>query len=263
MEIEELWNKYSSLLLSTFDGDDCHDNVKAMLDELGERIIFTPSARFVHEPGCYAGGMINIAMKTASKAIRLMEAYDLQFGPAKRSVIKVALLHDLDWHREKQGAHYKLNDLEGLQKMTVSHRTQYLLQHFGVKLDQDEWLGIQLAQGFHFEENRWYIHGEPELAMVVQHAKHAVLRTLSIHDQGLGAQLYKRMKNNKDIDQLINEFVAACLKRAPEELIDEDEEHEADAQEEVSAGGVAGVSTPLGTGPTYPSVRRRKKKKNN
>jgi hypothetical protein len=71
------------------------------------------------------------------------------------------------------------------------------------------------------------------------------------------------MKNNKNINQLINEFVAACLKCANEELIDEDEEYTTDTQEEVSAGGVAGVTTPLGTGPTYPRVRRRKKKKNN
>ena len=184
MEIEELWGKYSSLLLSTFDGEDCYDNVKMMLDELGERLI-------------------NLAMQTASKAARLIETYDMQFGPSKRSVVKIALLHDLgkvgvlrhdhfvvqdsDWHREKQGAHYKLNDLKGLQKMTISHRTLYLLQHFGIKLDQKEWLGIQLAQGFHFEENRWYVHGEPELAMIIQHAKHAVTRSLSIHDSGLRA----------------------------------------------------------------------------
>ena len=203
MEIEELWGKYSSLLLSTFDGEDCYDNVEMMLDELGERLILTPAGRYIHEPGCYAGGMINLAMQTASKAARLIETYDMQFGPSKRSTIKVALLHDLgkvgdlrhdhfvvqdsDWHREKQGAHYKLNDLKGLQKMTISHRTLYLLQHFGIKLDQKEWLGIQLAQGFHFEENRWYVHGEPELAMIIQHAKHAVTRSLSIHDSGLRA----------------------------------------------------------------------------
>jgi len=193
MEIEELWAKYNNLLISTFEGEDCHDNVKEMLDKLGERLILTPSSRFIHEPGCCPGGMINLALQTASKAVRLIEAYDMQFGPTKRSVIKVALLHDLgkvgdlrldhfipqdsDWHREKQGAHYKLNDLKGLQRMTISHRTLYLLQHFGIKLDQQEWLGIQLAQGFHFEENRWYVHGEPELAMIIQHAKHVVSRS--------------------------------------------------------------------------------------
>jgi len=32
-------------------------------------------------------------------------------------------------------------------------------------------------------------------------------------------------------------------------------------KEEVSAGGVVGVTTPLGTGPTYPSDKKRKAKK--
>ena len=58
--------------------------------------------------------------------------------------------------------------------MAVPHRTQFLLQHFGVKLTRDEWLAIQLAGGFHFEENRWYVHSEPNIATLIQHAKHIV-----------------------------------------------------------------------------------------
>ena len=130
-------------------------------------------------------------MQVASQAMKLLEAYGLQ-PELKRSVVKVALLHDLgkvgdlkydhfipqdsDWHREKLGAHYKFNDEKDLQKMAVAHRTLYLLQHFGIQISQNEWLAIQLASGFHFEENRWYVHDEPSLARVIQHAKYAVSR---------------------------------------------------------------------------------------
>tara|TARA_R110000744_G_scaffold20477_21_gene53849 strand:+ start:3696 stop:3905 length:210 start_codon:yes stop_codon:yes gene_type:complete len=69
------------------------------------------------------------------------------------------------------------------------------------------------------------------------------------------------MNNKKYNNQLIKEFVTACLKCADEKLIDEDEEYTEDAQKEVSAGGVAGVATPLGTGPTYPNSKKGKKKK--
>ena len=34
-----------------------------------------------------------------------------------------------------------------------------------------------------------------------------------------------------------------------------------ESKEEVSAGGVAGVTTPLGTGPTYPGNKKRKPSK--
>ena len=43
-------------------------------------------------------------------------------------------------------------------------------------------------------------------------------------------------------------------------LLDEDEEYDADEQKEVSAGGVAGVTTPLGTGPHYPNPEPTKPK---
>ena len=190
MELEELWERYSDLLLSTFqDGEQA--NVKFMLDELGERIIMTPANRLIREAGCEPGGMLRLSMQVASQAVKLLETYDLQ-PELKRSVVKIALLHDLgkvgdlkhdhfipqdsDWHREKLGAHYKFNDAESLQKMTVAHRTLYLLQHYGILITQNEWLAIQLAPGFHFEENRWYVHDEPSLARVIQHAKYAVSR---------------------------------------------------------------------------------------
>ena len=76
---------------------------------------------------------------------------------------------DSDWHREKLGQMYKYN--EDLNKMSVSHRTLFLLQHFGIELAKDEWLAIQLAQGSHFEENRFYVGHEPTLALLLQQAK--------------------------------------------------------------------------------------------
>jgi hypothetical protein len=184
MDIESIWAQYSSLAKSTFEDPTA---LEALFEELGERIIMTPNSRFVHEPGCEPGGMIYASLQVAKTATKLIEVYGLD-PEIKRSVVKVALLHDLGklgdlrhdwlvpqdsgWYREKLGAHYKFNDADGVQKMSVSHRTLYLLQHFGVKLTMDEWLAIQLAGGFHFEENRWYVHGEPDLATVIQHAKH-------------------------------------------------------------------------------------------
>ena len=101
------------------------------------------------------------------------------------SIIKAGLLHDLgkvgdinsslyveqdsDWHREKLGQMYKFN--ENTPKMSVSHRTLYILQHFGICLTNDEWLAVQLAGGSHFEENRFYVGSEPSLALLLQQAK--------------------------------------------------------------------------------------------
>ena len=44
-----------------------------------------------------------------------------------------------------------------------------------------------------------------------------------------------------------------------DELLTEPDEYEGRTEKEVSSGGVAGVTTPLGTGPTYPPRRKNKK----
>lgn len=50
-------------------------------------------------------------------------------------------------------------------------------------------------------------------------------------------------------------------KQEAEDLLTEpDEIEEREEENEASSGGVAGVSTPLGTGPTYPNTRRQSKK---
>ena len=186
MELEQLWKQYSKLLKSTFEDE---YPVCILLEALGERMVATPTGRFIKDPGCEPGGMIKMSLKVAQQAIKLMEAYSLPVE-MKKSIVKVALLHDIgkvgdlkhdwlipqdsDWHREKQGAHYKFLEADDLQRMSISHRTLYLLQHFGVKLTQDEWLAVQLAGGFHFEENRWYVNGEPDLSTIIQQAKYYV-----------------------------------------------------------------------------------------
>ena len=186
MDLEQLWKQYSSLLKSTFKNE---YSACILLEALGERMILTPSSRFVHDPGCEPGGMIKISLKVAQQAVKLMEAYDIPLE-MKKSIVKIALLHDIgkvgdlehnwlvpqdsDWHREKQGAHYKFNEAEGQQRMSVTHRTLYLLQHFGMQLTREEWIAIQLSNGFHFEENRFYVNGEPDLATIIQQAKYYV-----------------------------------------------------------------------------------------
>jgi CRISPR/Cas system-associated exonuclease Cas4 (RecB family) len=118
---------------------------------------------------------------------KLSQTYQLDL-PVE-SVLKVGLLHDIgkigdldnelfieqdsEWHREKLGQMYKYN--ENIQKMSVSHRTLFLLQKFNISLTNDEWIAIQLAQGSHFEENRFYVGSEPSLAITLQQSKSIVI----------------------------------------------------------------------------------------
>tara|TARA_B100001250_G_C19414790_1_gene620640 strand:- start:67 stop:642 length:576 start_codon:yes stop_codon:yes gene_type:complete len=182
-KIESNWKTFEKLCKKLSD-----PNIDKMIDELGERIVMCPASPKKDQAGCFPGGLVQHSLDVALTMRSINDA--LNFGLSSTSILKVGLLHDLgkigskdksyfieqdsDWHREKLGQHYKFND--SLNKMSVSHRTLSLLQSFGIVLTTDEWLAIQLSQGSHFEENRFYVGHEPTLALALQQAK-----TCSIH----------------------------------------------------------------------------------
>ena len=184
--IEENWKKYEKILGRLSD-----DNIIGIIESLGERLAICPVGRSESEPGSYPGGLIEHSLKVASTMRKLNESLD--FNLPMQSILKVSLLHDIgrvgdesedllvvqdsDWHREKLGQNYKFN--ENLPKMSVTHRTLYLLQKFGIKLTKDEWIAIQTSGGSHFEENRFYVGSEPSLAILLQKSKSLVFHLSS------------------------------------------------------------------------------------
>jgi len=185
--IQKNWETYDKLLRRLSD-----QNINNLLEELGERLCLCPASSRVSEFNAAPGGLIDHSLGVTS-AMRDLAGTGL-FGEISgfiptASIIKVGLLHDIGkigdladslfvdqdsgWHRDNLGQMFKYN--ENCQKMSVSHRTHYLLQNFGVSLSQDEWIAIQLAGGSHFEENRFYVGSEPTLALLLQQSKSLVI----------------------------------------------------------------------------------------
>ena len=173
-----------------------NDGLDNLLDAMGERICMAPASMRSDSPGAYPGGLVENLLKVTSTMRTLYESLYKESGCSvtMTSILKVGLLHDIgrvgdlendflisqdsDWHREKLGQMYKYN--ESTDKMSVSHRTLFLLQHFGISLTREEWVAIQLASGSHFEENRFYVGDEPTLALLVQQAKRIVNHQSSV-----------------------------------------------------------------------------------
>ena len=177
-KIESNWKTFEKLCKKLSD-----PNIDKMIDELGERIVMCPASPKKDQPGCFPGGLVQHSLDVALTMRSLNDT--LGYNLSTAALLKVGLLHDLgkigsreksyfidqdsDWHRDKLGQLYKFND--DLNKMSVSHRTLCLLQSFGAELTTDEWIAIQLSQGSHFEENRFYVGHEPTLALVLQQSK--------------------------------------------------------------------------------------------
>jgi|TARA_R110001583_G_scaffold18365_1_gene73061 hypothetical protein len=180
--IKNNWKVYSSLCKRLSD-----TNIDKMIKDLDSRIVSCPASLNQSSYGAYEGGLVEHAIMIA-KSMKIINE-SMKMGATSESILKVALFHEIgkvgslegslfieqdsEWHREKLGQMYKYN--ESIQKSSPSHRSLYLLQHFNVCLSQEEWIAIQLSQGSHFEENRFYVGSEPTLAILLQNAKSIVI----------------------------------------------------------------------------------------
>ena len=61
---------------------------------------------------------------------------------------------------------------------------------------------------------------------------------------------------------VLREFIAHVLLEKEELIAEPDQTDEEPKEEQVTTASIAGVTTPLGTGPRYPAPTIKKKKKN-
>jgi len=152
-QIQSNWNKYQSLLSKMSDG-----GIDNLLETLGQRICEAPAAPNKDHHFSYPGGLVASALNIAAFMVSHNGIGKTESNPAinKKSIIKVALLHDVgrmgdleqnyyleqdsDWHIEKLGQLYKIN--KEIEYMKPIERTLYLLQHFSVSLSKEEYIAL-------------------------------------------------------------------------------------------------------------------------
>ena len=86
-----------------------------------------------------------------------------------------------EWHRKNQGKVYTNNP--DIVHMSVPHRSLWLLQEFGIKVSQNEMIGILTHDGVYDEANTTYLKSYlPErslrtnLPIIMHHADHMASR---------------------------------------------------------------------------------------
>ena len=180
--IEELWEKYSSLL-----GRISDHNINTMLNEQQQRIVECTFHTKKGDKYVGPGGFIEYSLDLARTVRELNAALNLNCSA--KSIFLTSLLCDIgvvgdlnndtyklqesDWHREKLGQLYIWN--EDCPKMTIPHKTLYLLQHYRVFLERDEWLSILLSNSKNVEENNFYGSEKKGLVYLIKVAKEHIL----------------------------------------------------------------------------------------
>ena len=177
-DLEKNWKMYDSLCRRLED-----DNLNRLLDDLGERLVVSPSAGRTERGNAYPGGLVAELLEVTKSMRKINEA--LEYGVSARSILKVGLLHaigksgdlsnsyfldqDNEWRRETLEEYYKFN--ESMPKMTHAHRTLWLLQQYGVSLDRDEWEAISVGGGLHLVENRFYSNSKSKITKLLCSAR--------------------------------------------------------------------------------------------
>lgn len=186
-ELTDLWTSYAKLAEKI--GSGRREAIDRMLDYFGERMIMCPAEPRNDSPGCEPGGLVHQAITVAKGMKRMNDTFEM--GASVESILVVGLFHEIgkvgsleepyfvpeeeSWRREKLGSFYKPN--ERISRMTVPERSIYLLQHFGVNLNEEEFLAIRgPSRPPDWVESRLAPTAEPTLTILLRSARDILIR---------------------------------------------------------------------------------------
>jgi hypothetical protein len=168
-QIKEQYDRFMKLISE----DSRKENLLKLYDTIGTRIIEAPASMRVYWHNCFPGGYLDHVLRVYDASLQIAKTYKNLGGSLtfnKQELTLATLHHDLgklgdlenvyyidqesEWH-QKRGERYQMN--RHIQFMHVPDRALFLLQHFGVEITQNEWLGIKLSDGLYEEANKSYL----------------------------------------------------------------------------------------------------------
>lgn len=142
--------------------------------ELGGNLTVSPASGNIGFHNCYIGGYIDHIFNVCKNALKVKAMFvDMGGMPdfTESELIFCALHHDIgklgtkenihyipnesDWHIKNKGEYYKRNPANVY--MTITDRTFFTLQHYGVTITEKEYFAIKLTDGMYDEDNTKYL----------------------------------------------------------------------------------------------------------
>ena len=171
-QIEENWESLIQLIEDNFEGER-KDKLLEMYSHFKERMMFAPASSKEHFHNAFPGGYVEHVLNITNAVKKVYQTWvdcgahinfteeEMMFATIHHDLGKVGGVEDdyyipneSEWHRKNQGKIYGHNP--NLSYMNVTDRSMWLLQHFGVKITDIEYLGIKLADGLYEDGNKSY-----------------------------------------------------------------------------------------------------------
>ena len=245
-QIEHNWKKLRDTIENTFDGDRLI-NLNKMYDYFEDRMCMAPASGKEHYHYAHVGGYVEHVLHIIDYAQQIKGTWEKNGATINftdEELIFAAMHHDLgkvgdleedyyipqdsDWHRKNQGSIFKHNPK--IEYMTVTDRALWLLQHFGVSMTQNEFIGLRLTDGMYEEANKsYYVSYIPErqlrsnIAYILHQAD--MLATHVEYDEWKRGELEEEQKVEKSVEKIKGavtiEEVSEQLSEKSKDLFDE------------------------------------------
>lgn len=174
-ELRDNYTKFISIVKKYFTGERLERLLHMYSEgELGGNLTVSPASGNGGYHNCYPGGYIDHIFNVCRNALKV-KSFFVELGGkpdfTDEELIFCALHHDLgklgtkenlhyipndsDWHVKNKGDVYKKNP--DLTFMTITDRTFFTLQHYGIKISEAEYFGMKLTDGLYDEDNQKYL----------------------------------------------------------------------------------------------------------
>lgn len=171
-ELEKNYNQFLTIVEKCISSPR-KEKILEMLDDIGEEMAVAPASGKNWYHGAYAGGYLVHVLKVVTAAMKVKKLFESLGGTVDfidEELIFSALFHDLgkigngeqpnylpqdsEWHRKNQGSVYKNNPK--IDFMLVPDRSLYMLQKYGIQVNQKEYIAILVHDGLYEETNKPY-----------------------------------------------------------------------------------------------------------
>ena len=172
-QIQDNWTKLIDTI-EDFISDDRKENLLKFYDDFKDRMMFAPASAKGHFHNAMPGGYVEHILHIVNHSLEIKQLWEkngAEINFTDEELVFAALHHDLgkvgdlehdyyipqdsDWHRKNRDEIYKHNP--ALQYMKVPDRGLWLLQHYGVKVTDKEYIGIKLTDGLYDDANTAYL----------------------------------------------------------------------------------------------------------
>lgn len=178
-KIEEEYQLHLNIINKYLTGDR-KDKVLKMIESFGDTYVMSPASSKTWYHGAYPGGYLVHVNNVVRFAIMEMNLYKKAGGTidfTEEELVFAALFHDLgkvgdgekanylpqenEWFRKNRQEMYTNNP--DLDFMLVPDRSLFVLQKYGIEVNQKEWLAIKLHDGLFEESNKaYYVSFNPD-----------------------------------------------------------------------------------------------------